>query len=291
MARSQEKAMSTLNRWVDQRRVIETGGTEVARGARFPGECKSVKEGEASRSQVIRELTSLIAQIQNATLGEQRIRDLNDQINKLMRSKYAWEIQIRKLGGPDYTSLGAKIGEAEGVELPGQGGYRYFGAAKDLPGVRELFEQEVVVEPTRKTRKDLLRYIQPDYYGWRDEDDMDLLVEESRVEADSQAAINRLRASARAALGAGDSKGLQSGSVDLQEIIATVVGSHDHVDLERFLLQKKKEMLIAKYIDPAVSPRSHGAKARGSIGLKYGTAAEESSEQQPPLSADVELVE
>lgn len=30
----------------------------------------------------------------------------------------------------------------EGKEVPGNRGYKYFGAAKDLPGVRELFEIE-----------------------------------------------------------------------------------------------------------------------------------------------------
>jgi hypothetical protein len=30
----------------------------------------------------------------------------------------------------------------DGKELPGGGGYRYFGRAKDLPGVKELFEQQ-----------------------------------------------------------------------------------------------------------------------------------------------------
>ena len=32
--------------------------------------------------------------------------------------------------------------DSEGKEVPGNRGYKYFGAAKDLPGVRELFEQE-----------------------------------------------------------------------------------------------------------------------------------------------------
>lgn len=30
----------------------------------------------------------------------------------------------------------------EGKEVPGNRGYKYFGAARDLPGVRELFEKE-----------------------------------------------------------------------------------------------------------------------------------------------------
>ena len=46
----------------------------------------------------------------------------------------------------------------------------YFGAAKDLPGVRELFEQEPPTPP-RKTRGELMKDIDADYYGYRDDDD------------------------------------------------------------------------------------------------------------------------
>lgn len=37
-----------------------------------------------------------------AGLGEFRIRDLNDEINKLLREKRHWEDRILELGGPDY---------------------------------------------------------------------------------------------------------------------------------------------------------------------------------------------
>ena len=43
-----------------------------------------------------------MAQIQNAGLGEFRLRDLNDEINKLIREKRHWEKRIIKLGGPNY---------------------------------------------------------------------------------------------------------------------------------------------------------------------------------------------
>ena len=43
-----------------------------------------------------------MAQIQNAGLGEFRLRDLNDEINKLIREKRHWEHRIIKLGGPNY---------------------------------------------------------------------------------------------------------------------------------------------------------------------------------------------
>lgn len=49
-------------------------------------------------------------------------------------------MQIKELGGPDYRKIGPKMLDHEGKEVPGNRGYKYFGAAKDLPGVKELFE-------------------------------------------------------------------------------------------------------------------------------------------------------
>ena len=50
-----------------------------------------------------------------------------------------------ELGGPNYSKV-ARITDQEGNELGGAtgrgAGYKYFGAAKQLPGVRELFEKE-----------------------------------------------------------------------------------------------------------------------------------------------------
>ena len=76
-----------------------------------------------------------------------RIRDLNDEINKLIREKGHWEKRIVELGGPDYSKVGPKVTDSEGRAVAeassGRGpGYRYFGAAKQLPGVRELFEKD-----------------------------------------------------------------------------------------------------------------------------------------------------
>ena len=92
----------------------------------------------------MRELIKKVSDIQNASLGEHRIRDLNDEINNLLKEKEKWEDRIRELGGPDYKTAAQALvksvgGEADGVELPGADGYKYFGAAKNLPKVRELF--------------------------------------------------------------------------------------------------------------------------------------------------------
>jgi Isy1-like splicing family len=63
---------------------------------------------------------------------------LNDEINKLLREKGHWEAQIKELGGPDYARTGPKMLDHEGREVPGNKGYKYFGAAKELPGIKNL---------------------------------------------------------------------------------------------------------------------------------------------------------
>ena len=37
---------------------------------------------------------------------------------------------------------GPKMLDHDGKEVPGNRGYKYFGAARDLPGVRELFRKK-----------------------------------------------------------------------------------------------------------------------------------------------------
>ena len=104
-------------------------------------------------SQVIRDISKSVTAIQNAGLGEFRIRDLNDHINKLLREKKHWENRLRELGGKSYSSKGAKMLDREGKEVPGNRGYKYFGAARDLPGVRELFESDAPKEV--RTQKEI----------------------------------------------------------------------------------------------------------------------------------------
>ena len=239
MARSQEKAMSALNRWVDQRRAVEAGIEGSGRAPRFPSECRSIKQGEAARSQISRQISASIALIQNATLGEQRIRDLNDEINRLIRSKYAWEIQIRSLGGPDYTKSQSAIWENEGLELPGQGGYKYFGVAKELPGIRELLEDHVAFHYERRSRKDLLMHVNSDYYGWSDDQCESILVDEHTAETQIRDKLDDIRGQRR--LGSVDD--VEKGG-KLEEVFDMAI-SCNKTSLDRVLLQKKKEKLFA----------------------------------------------
>ncbi|XP_062589405.1 pre-mRNA-splicing factor ISY1 homolog [Saccostrea cucullata] len=179
MARNSEKAMTTLARW--RAAHLEDKSKEQERRPYLATECDDLKKAEKWRRQIIGEISRKMAQIQNAGLGEFKLRDLNDEINKLLREKGHWDDQIKALGGPDYKRVGPKMLDKEGKEVPGNKGYKYFGATRDLPGVRELFEQEPP-PLLRKTRGELMKNIDADYYGYRDEDDGRILPLEQEME-------------------------------------------------------------------------------------------------------------
>ncbi|XP_047437820.1 pre-mRNA-splicing factor ISY1 homolog [Mugil cephalus] len=178
MARNAEKAMTALARF--RQAQLEEGKVKERRPF-LASECSELPKAEKWRRQIISEISKKVAQIQNAGLGEFRIRDLNDEINKLLREKRHWEVRIKELGGPDYGRFGPRMLDHEGKEVPGNRGYKYFGAARDLPGVRELFEKEPA-PVLRKTRAELMKEVDAEYYGYRDEDDGVLLPLETQHE-------------------------------------------------------------------------------------------------------------
>ena len=63
-----------------------------------------------------------------------------------------------------------KMLDAEGKELQWNRGYKYFGASKDLPGVKELFEPDPP-KALKKTRAEYMRYVDAHYFGYMDEED------------------------------------------------------------------------------------------------------------------------
>lgn len=122
-------------------------------------------------------------------LTDYEIRDLNDEINKLLREKNHWENQIIALGGANYKRGGIRTSDDGGQSVPGSRGYKYFGRAKDLPGVKELLgsasaAQDAAEAEERKASK-YRRFLNqpPAYLGDEDEDDGVLLREEEEREA------------------------------------------------------------------------------------------------------------
>ncbi|MCJ8744476.1 hypothetical protein PDJAM_G00119200 [Pangasius djambal] len=280
MARNAEKAMTALARF--RQAQLEEGKVKERRPY-LASECNELPKAEKWRRQIISEISKKVAQIQNAGLGEFKIRDLNDEINKLLREKGHWEVRIKELGGPDYARIGPKMLDHEGKEVPGNRGYKYFGAAKDLPGVRELFEKEPV-PPPRKTRGELMKDIDAEYYGYRDEDDGVLVPLEQEYEKQAIAeAIEKWKAEKEARIaGGGGAKEVEEeeeyiyavkddesddemreqmeGEDGAQTFIAHVPVPSQK-EIEEALVRRKKMELLQKYASESLMAQSEEAKA------------------------------
>ncbi|KAH6928806.1 hypothetical protein HPB50_019898 [Hyalomma asiaticum] len=221
-----------------------------------------------------------------AGLGEFRIRDLNDEINKLLREKGHWEDRIKELGGPDYAKVGPKMLDQEGREVPGNRGYKYFGAAKDLPGVRELFEQEPP-PPPRRTRAEIMRDIDADYYGYRDDDDGVLVPLEQEQEKIAIAkAVRQWKAKKKGVKSAAEGEQATASSAQDEEDIYAVEPESDeemddeptaessdeqarfiaHVpvpsqkEIEEALVRRKKMELLEKYASDVLQQEAEEVK-------------------------------
>jgi len=181
MARNEEKAQAMLNRFVTAKK--DANREDKSQRPYLSSECTNVRDCEMYRSQIIKEISKKVSLIQNEGLEEHRVRDLNDSINKLMREKGHWERQIKTLGGPDYFKLAPRLGlDDDAAEVVPGKGYRYYGAAKRLPGVRELFKK-APPERAKRTRFEIFKTIDADYYGYRDDDDGVLVKLEAEAEA------------------------------------------------------------------------------------------------------------
>jgi hypothetical protein len=116
-----------------ERGLIDTGSM---RRPKVITQVDSIPVCEKWRGQVIRQISRAVTKIQDPSLSDYQIRDLNDDINRFMKEKYVWEVQLRNLGGPNYgVGTTGKVVDDEGREVPGQRGYRYYGRARELPGM------------------------------------------------------------------------------------------------------------------------------------------------------------
>jgi len=98
--------------------------------------------------------------------------------------KRHWENQIVALGGANYRRNVAMLDD-DGREVPGTKGYKYFGRAKDLPGVRELFQSRKNEEEEENQALAFYKKFMnqgPAYYGDLDENDGTLLEFEQEAE-------------------------------------------------------------------------------------------------------------
>ncbi|KAG0144402.1 hypothetical protein CROQUDRAFT_80026 [Cronartium quercuum f. sp. fusiforme G11] len=205
MARNEEKAQSMLYRFREAQAAELGISTKTDRRPRLASSCQDLRQCERWRGEILREISRKVSKIQDAGLTDYEVRDLNDEINKLLREKGHWETQIINLGGANYRRIGSSTFDGAGRSAPGQRGYKYFGRAKELPGVKELFEgatkQQIELDSLKKNDDvyPMFKNQGPSYFGDLDEygeDGKDLLTYESTEEKhawqDSLDEINKL---------------------------------------------------------------------------------------------------
>ncbi|KAL5514610.1 hypothetical protein ACEPAG_1926 [Sanghuangporus baumii] len=197
MARNEEKAQSMLYRFREAQAAELGLGTRADRRPRMASSCKSLRECERWRGEILREISRKVSKIQDAGLTDYEVRDLNDEINKLLREKRHWENQIVALGGANYRRNVAMLDD-EGKEVPGTKGYKYFGRAKELPGVKELFQGRKKEQEEEDQIHAFYKKFTgqgPAYYGDLDEKDGELLKYEREQEEDEwEEAYSNVRA-------------------------------------------------------------------------------------------------
>ncbi|GCC19306.1 hypothetical protein chiPu_0021032 [Chiloscyllium punctatum] len=168
----------------------------------------------------------------------------------------------------------------EGKEVPGNRGYKYFGAAKDLP-VRELFQKEPPAPP-RKTHAELMKAIDADYYGYRDEDDGVLLPREQELEKQViMEAVQKWKADKEARLEYGGDKEEEEEEVNIyavkddesddeggeqlegeenQQNFIAHVPVPSQKEIEEALVRRKKMELLQKYASETLMAQGEDAK-------------------------------
>lgn len=156
MSRNKEKAQSALNRFQtyknQQAGVLESNPQLRPKYVQL---VESLPQAEKWRTVVLSEISIRLTRIQDPTISDFLVRELNEELNKLFREKRAWEYHVKSLGGNDYLLQGNL--NATGILVPndplGVKGYRYFGRAKELPDVKRLLEADANAKSGKRNEK------------------------------------------------------------------------------------------------------------------------------------------
>ncbi|KAG0187614.1 NineTeen Complex (NTC) component [Apophysomyces sp. BC1034] len=218
MARNEEKAQSMLYRFREAQ-AAELG--LVRKRERRPALASSVStigECERWRRDLLGEIARKVSKIQDVSLSDYQVRDLNDDINRLMREKYHWERRIRELGGADYSRAGPRMILTEGKEVPAP-------------------------QPEGRSRAEIYKNIDADYYGYRDEEDDALLEYEREREEDLVEHISQMPDIAEPEEGEEERE-----PMDLDALNTEIGSVPNQKQVEEYLVNRRRQQLLDKYV-------------------------------------------
>ncbi|KAM9902880.1 hypothetical protein OXX69_008129 [Metschnikowia pulcherrima] len=218
MSRNKEKAQAGLNRYYEQK--MHDAGVVTADPSSRPRRVQSVQsiaEAELWRKTVLSEFSAKMSAINDPSLGDDEIRELNETLTKLHNEKRAWEYHIQSLGGNDYIRYEQKLGTRVGGKL-------YFGRAKQLPEARMAEKIKLGPEKPHDSGPSL------DYYG----------VYEPQWKGTIDASREKVLEEVNNALGTQTFSGADLGK--------SAKENHTQRDVERWLVERKKRELMAKLL-------------------------------------------
>ena len=269
MARPREKSQSLFSQWNSLVSSQSDVGDKKDREQRprHTSDCLVLSEAEKWRKQVVRDALQRVYWISNAGLGEQQTRDMNDEINKLMGLKHHWDRRIVELGGENHAKVKGQL-DVEGKELPGSKGYKYYGAAADMPGIREKFEEaekemaQQKKKEKKKMRKEFLNDAGDEYYKTEEDDSLEA-AESAREKALVRESVDQFEAVKRRKM-TGNRKALYNSDEEEEELHAFLRGdvsagsnaapatsgpdqAKGQTKVADMLVETKKSALLSKY--------------------------------------------
>ncbi|KAI3640694.1 hypothetical protein MIR68_001572 [Amoeboaphelidium protococcarum] len=186
MAKNAEKSKSMLYRWRETQ--LAELGLIVPRSKPVKRRDGPVKTSqlEIRRLQLLeqigKKINVIVDDIKQKKISEDELRQLNDEINDLMREKNQIEVDIVNRGGHDYkknvlqaTNPIANLDQGRAI-ADGRMDYKYYGRSVELPEVRDLFKEEDQLKRLRagypQDREAWMKVIQEDlYYGYARQQD------------------------------------------------------------------------------------------------------------------------
>lgn len=162
-----------------------------------------------------------------------------------------------------------RLAQDEGVEVEGTQGYKYFGAAKKLKGVKELLQRQeegnyftffvlkfdlfifppFIDEKTKQyiDRSEMYKNIDADYYGYRDDDEKLKDLENKAGNKARELAIKEWKEQHANSSEMDDSS--SDGDESFNDISSAVPTK---LEMQEILLEKQKEEILKNYLTPAL---------------------------------------